>query len=278
MTVEAEAQSEAAQVLLTRFHMADPLDDLLRIRDGFRLDLGLTPRPQNARARYADRWGPHRFERIGRLFLIRKGERVHARNEPGAGRSLACHFQPRAIEAWFGEGMEWTEACLEASLDLQAPAVEQVLLRMGAEVRHPGFAQGAMLDALTVQLIIELRRFFTGVGDTASGGLAPWRLRRIEERLADLGSVPALNELAHLCGLSVRQLTRAFRVSRGCSIADHIAARRIEQAKLRLAQGEQVKKIAHELGFASPANFSYAFRQAAGLTPRQFRAQLCAKS
>jgi AraC family transcriptional regulator len=279
MTVEAEARSEAAQILLTRFHMADPLDDFLRIRDGFRLDLGLTPRPRNARARYADRWGPHRFERIGRLFLIRKGERVHARNEPGSGRSLVCHFQPRAIQSWFGEDMEWTESCLAASLDLDAPAVQQVLLRMGEELRHPGFAQQAVLDSLTVQLAVELRRVFIGVGgEQPRGGLAAWRLRRIDDRLADLATVPDLSELAQLCGLSVRQLTRAFRISRGCTVAEYIAARRIEQAKRMLGEGQRVKFIAHELGFASTANFCYAFRQATGQSPGGFREQLFAKA
>ena len=33
--------------------------------DGYWLDLCLTPRPANTRARYRDRWGPHRFERVG---------------------------------------------------------------------------------------------------------------------------------------------------------------------------------------------------------------------
>jgi AraC family transcriptional regulator len=278
MTVEAQAQSEAAHVLLTRFHMADPLDDLLRIRDGFRLDLGLTPRPQNARARYTERWGPQRFERIGRLFLIRKGERLHARNEPGTGRTLACHFQPRAIESWFGDALEWTEPRLEASLDLRAPAVERLLLGMGEEVRHPGFAQPAMLDAMAVQLVIELRRCFNQLGPAqAAGGLAPWQLRVIDERLNDGPTTPRLSELAGLCGLSVRQLTRAFRVSRGCSIATYIAARRIAAAKQMLGQGQPIKSIAHGLGFASTSNFSYAFRAATGLSPRQFRAQFGAR-
>lgn len=274
-TVEAEARSEAARVQLTRFHMADPLDDLLRIRDGYRLDLGLTPRPPEARARYCDRWGPHRFERIGQLFLVRRGERLHARNAPGTGRSLVCHFQPSLIANWFGGEMEWTDPCLEASLDLNAPAVKTLLMRMGEETLHPGFAHNVMLDSMAIQLAIELRRFFNQLGpERASGGLAPWRLHLIDDRLESLASPPTLSELAELCGISVRQLTRAFRASRGCSIADYIASKRIEQAKQLLSGGEQIKRIAHQLGFASPANFSHAFRQATTLTPRQYRDRL----
>jgi AraC family transcriptional regulator len=275
VTVEAQAQSVAARVQLTRFHLAEPLDDLLRIQDGYRLDLGLTPRPQNARARYCDRWGPHRFERIGQLFLVRKGERLHARNDPGTGRTVVCHFEPQSIRAWFGEEIAWTEPCLEASLDINAPAVKSLLMRMGEEARHPGFAHQPMLDSMTIQLAIELRRFFTGIGtDRAAGGLAPWRLNLIEDRLTSFASVPDLSELAGLCGISVRQLTRAFRVSRGCSIADYIAQKRVGEAKRLLAEGAQIKSIAHMLGFGAQANFSYAFRQATGLTPRQYRERL----
>jgi AraC family transcriptional regulator len=275
VTVEAQAQSKAARVQLTRFHLAEPLDDLLRIQDGYRLDLGLTPRPRDARARYCDRWGPHRFERIGQMFLIRKGERLHARNEPGAGRTVVCHFEPQSIRAWFGDELAWTEPCLEASLDINAPTVKSLLLRMGEEARNPGFAHQVMLDSMTIQLAIELHRFFTGIGsERPGGGLAPWRLRLIDDRLASLVNVPELTELADLCAISVRQLTRAFRASRGCSIADYIAQKRIGQARRLLAEGAQIKSIAHALGFASPANFSYAFRQATGLTPRQYRERL----
>jgi AraC family transcriptional regulator len=279
VTVEAQAQSEAARIQLTRFHVAEPLDDLLRIRDGFRLDLSLTPRPRNARARYCDRWGPNRFERIGQLFLIRKGERLHARNEPCAGHGIACHFEPKLIDAWFGEELAWPDPCLEASLDINAPVVKSLLMRMGEEVRHPGFAHQVMLDSTTIQLAIELRRYFTRIGvERASGGLAAWRLALIDERLATLASIPELSELADLCSMSVRQLTRAFRVSRGCSIAEHIAQKRIAQAKQLLAEGMPIKLIAHSLGFASQANFSYAFRLATGLTPRQYREQLYARA
>ena len=40
-----------------------------------------------------------------------------------------------------------------------------------------------------------------------------------------LGPLPSLAELAELCALSVRQLTRGFRASRGCSLGEHIAQR-----------------------------------------------------
>ena len=82
---------------------------------------------------------------------------------------------------------------------------------------------------------------------------------------------PTLTELAQICNMSVRQLTRGFRASRGCSIGDYITQSRIYTAKRLLASDESIKAIARSMGFASPSSFSYAFRRGAGVTPRQFR-------
>jgi AraC family transcriptional regulator len=77
--------------------------------------------------------------------------------------------------------------------------------------------------------------------------------------------------------LSVRQLTRGFRASRGRSIGDYVAQSRIDHAKRLLATKQSVKAISYSLGFASPSSFSFAFRRATGETPREFRqrAQRC---
>ncbi len=127
------------------------------------------------------------------------------------------------------------------------------------------------------QLAIEVARFCEAVTDgPAVGGLASWRLRLIDERLHRYGSSPLLDELAELCGLSVRQLTRGFSASRGCTVGSYIASMRIEQAKRRLDTNESIKEIAGLLpGFPSPSAFSYAFRRATGSTPRQFRPGNC---
>ncbi|HKT52953.1 MAG TPA: helix-turn-helix transcriptional regulator, partial [Caulobacteraceae bacterium] len=106
---------------------------------------------------------------------------------------------------------------------------------------------------------------------------AAWRLRLIDERLAKPGAPPSLPELASLAALSVRQLTRAFRASRGCSLGDHIADVRIERAKRLLTGQDSIKAIARELGFPSGPNFCRAFSHRAGMTPRQFRAQAKAR-
>jgi AraC family transcriptional regulator len=146
-----------------------------------------------------------------------------------------------------------------------------VLFRLGEELRNPGFAGATMIEMLAGQLSIELGRYLMGIQDPPrTGGLSPKHLRLIDERLAQSGASPTLTELAGLCGLSVRHLTRAFRTSRRQSIGDHIAECRIEQAKLLLGSGVSVKSIAYTMGFSSPAALSTAFRRATGERPRDY--------
>jgi len=131
------------------------------------------------------------------------------------------------------------------------------------------------VELMVTQLALEVRRHRTQIAETsASGGLAGWRLRLIEERLQEVGKLPTLNELASLCQISVRQLSRGFRASRGCSIGKHVANIQLDHAKRLLTTGQSVKAIAYSLGFSSPASFCYAFRRSTGGTPSLFRQRL----
>ena len=271
--VDAEYKTPLSTVQLLRFHLTNPIDDLLYTGEGYRLDLSVMPRPANARARFVDRWRPHHYERIGALFLLQKGERVHARSETGEGATIVCHLQPQLLRKWFGEELEWNDERLKASLDITSESLKGLILRMGSEIRTPRFGHEMLLELMAGQLALELRRYCTSVecAPKLGGPLARWRLRIIDERLASNEAIPTLTELAVLCRLSVRQLTRGFRLTRGCSIGTYIANHQVEEAKRLLVSGECIKVIAQRLGFASASSFTFAFRKATGSTPRGFR-------
>ena len=275
VTIEAEIRVPAATVQLVRFHLAEPTNRVLRDENAHWLDLCLTPRPRNTRACYRDHWGPHRFEPIGDVFLAPLGEAMHVRSDCGRQASLVCQLRPESIRNLLDGEIEWTDRRLEASLDIANPGVRNLLLRLAEEVRHPGFASDVLVELIAGQIAIELSRYWTSITEgPAIGGLAAWRLRLINARLREIRQAPALAELAALCNLSVRQLTRGFRVSHGCSIGAYVEQSRIENAKRLLGAGETIKTIAYSMGFASPSGFSYAFRRATGATPRQFRQRL----
>jgi AraC family transcriptional regulator len=273
MVVEAELRVPAATVQLVQYLFIAPVSGAMHESEEYRLDLCLTPRPRNARACYSDRWVPSRFERLGPVWLLPPGQTLQACSDGGRRqRSLVCHLRSELMRTWFQHDLEWTDRRLTAILNIPDANIRGLLLRLAEEVRHPGFATEVLVELICAQIAIELGRYCAGVNEgPVTGGLAPWRLRMIDERLREVKDAPTLDELAGLCQMSVRQLTRGFRASRGCSIGDHVAHSRLNHAKRLLASDQSVKAIAYSLGFSSPSSFSYAFRRLLGETPRQFR-------
>jgi AraC family transcriptional regulator len=272
MAVQATLQLPVGTIRVVRFNFAAPIDDVLLNTQSHWLELSLTPRVRNARACYPDRWRPHRFEAIGDVFMVPAGQTFHARGDSGSHTGILCLLHSDPIRCWIQDNADWTDSCLSAALNIRCVNIRNLLLRLGEEAQHPGFASEAMTTLITEQLLIELARYYSSRKDEpAIGALEQWCLHLIDERLMDLSQTPTLAELAALCNLSTRQLTRAFRVSRGCSIGNYIAQNRIDRAKRSLERGESIKVISYSLGFSSPAAFTYAFHRATGNTPGAYR-------
>ncbi len=257
---------------IVRFDIPTPTAHAYVAGAGYHIDMCLTPRPPHARAGFRAHWGPHRYERLGDVFMLPPGEEVFVRGGSGSQASLLCDLAPEAIAAIFGEDLHWSEQQLAGLLDITGARIRALLSRLTAELRHPGLASTRLVEFMAGELAIELGRTCLEVRErVTNGGLSGWRLRLIDERLVADGRSASLGELADLCGLSVRQLTRGFRISRGCSIGDALDQRRMEAAKRLLMAGESVKTVAFALGFASPSSFTFAFRRTVGSSPGQFR-------
>lgn len=273
--VEAELHLPVATVQVMHFHLKEPTDKVLHEDHDYQFDLCITPRMPNTRMSFLDRWEPHRYERVGNIFLLPPRHDLRAKSDGGRQASIVCQLLSEPLYKWFEAGPEWTEPRLEASLDVSSAQIKHLLLRLGEEARNPGFASEVLGEAIAVQIAVEMGRYYALITDLPKmGGLAPWRLRLIDERLTEVRAAPTLAELASICSLSVRQLTRGFRASRGCSIGDYIAERRIENAKRFLLKDESVKSVSYSMGFSSPSSFCYAFRKATGESPHQFRKKM----
>lgn len=272
--IEGDLDLSMARVRTVRYRWDQPVD-VAGTPNGYRLALGLLPRPPGGRACFSKRWGPHRFEPLGEMFLVPPGESIRARGEVSDQLSIVCEFEPSALSGLFDGDMDWSTRDLEGHLDITNPPIKASLLRLRDEIRDPGFASQTLCELLTMQAAVDLARHCSAADKTRpGGGLAPWRLRRIDDRLADDSAAPSLDELAGLCDLSVRQLTRGYRASRGRSVGDDIVRGRVDHAKRLLTTDAPVKQIAQALGFNAPANFSSAFLRATGESPRQYRARL----
>jgi AraC family transcriptional regulator len=281
MDVEATLRSPSALIQLVHYHFNEPPSGTVGGAREFRVELSLNARHRSARARYTDLWSPNRYERIGDLFIAPCDIELQAQSdEVSSLTSLICEFNREPMLEMFDELSEpydsfLIEKFLVASLDVQDARARNSMLRLAEEIRQPGFASEILVESIVMQLVVDLFRFGMAIYDQQShGGMAPWQLRRIEERLNDVSEAPTLTMLADLCRISVRQLTRSFRASRGCSIGTYVAQRQMEHAKSLLAEENSVAAIAGRLGFSSPSNFCVAFRRETGLTPGQFRQRL----
>lgn len=269
---QAEIEQQFSLGRARILHFVDQTVDVLGCPSGYRVDMSLTPRPRNGGVCFSERWSAHQFKPIGSLYVLPPGQTVHARGDCGNHSSVVCDLEPHAIDEWFDGDVCWTDRRLEAMLDIANPSMRTSLQKLSEEMRNPGFASAAMCELLIAQVAIESARHCKAIEQVRDrGGLSRLKLKLIDERLAEIGAAPSLHELAALCKLSVRQLTRGFRISRGCSIGEYLTQNRLEHAKRLLEANASVKEVALSLGFASPANFSTTFRRATGETPSQFR-------
>jgi len=274
--VLARQITPAGTAQLLQYHFFKPAEGTLRGDGNFRVELSLTARHQTARACFVDEWKAHRFERVGELYVVHPNANLIAKSDEDSDvTAIVCEFAAQHIIDLFDTIPESNDTLLMASLDVRNDRVKTLLLRMAEEIRHPGFASATLVEANLSELHVELYRHGKSIGALdRAGGLASWRLRLIEDRLRELGPAPAIFELAELCGLSVRQLTRGFRVSRDCSLGSYTSQSQIGHAKRLLSEDHSVGATAAALGFSSSSSFCFAFRRETGMTPKQYRERL----
>jgi AraC family transcriptional regulator len=144
---------------------------------------------------------------------------------------------------------------------------------------RPASGDQLYFQALGLVLVHELARLNCGtpsIQPQARGGLATWQQRivtsYIEEHLAeriDLGT------LAQLVRLSRFHFCRAFKKSFGMPPRRYQINRRLEHAKLLLAEpAVSVTDIGLKMGFSDTSAFSAAYRKATGISPTGYQRNL----
>lgn len=204
---------------------------------------------------FSRRWQRGRHERKVSLTLGREWLARHGLPEvDGVGDFLDHHL---AGETWL----------------LSARAIE--LARLILHVGHPGDPVSRLrLQAHCVELVAEAFGT-TFAQSTASDGLRQIdrrRLRRLDEILND----PALaglsmHDIARTVGSNPTTLQLLARRAWGCTVSERARGIRMAHARHLLKQGASIAEAATVAGYGSAANFSTAFRQHYGQTPRQVR-------
>src|SRR4029077_16493603 len=119
------------------------------------------------------------------------------------------------------------------------------------------------------------RRDDSAARDTAlnRGGLASWQKRAVVGYIEEnIGEQICHGTLAQLARLSQHHFCRAFKQSFGVPPHQYHVQRRIEQAKLLLAdRAISITDIGLTLGYSQTSCFSVPFRKNTGWTPSEYR-------
>jgi AraC family transcriptional regulator len=134
----------------------------------------------------------------------------------------------------------------------------------------------AYLEALASVLAYELSRANpepTQLSQLNRGGLAGWQMRAVTTYVEEhLDEQISLATLAQLARFSQFHFCRAFKHSFGIPPHQYQLQRRIQWAKVLLAErANSVTDVGLALGYSQTSSFTVAFRKITGQTPNQFR-------
>lgn len=147
------------------------------------------------------------------------------------------------------------------------PAARRLCLRLWRTASRSGFARDEAIDALAEDLLVVLSEVREPGG---SKGLSAAERRRV--RSAADGGRADVSALAQAAAMPVRTFRRRFQAEFGESPQRWLARTRIERAKRLLGESRlSLSEAALDLGFASQAHFTEAYRRATGATPGQYR-------
>ncbi|WP_323752050.1 DNA-binding response regulator [Marinobacter sp.] len=92
--------------------------------------------------------------------------------------------------------------------------------------------------------------------------------------LKSLSSTPSMKELEKLTGTNSKHLNAAFKACSGTTVYEYLREERMKEAKGLLKKTHlAIQDISHQVGYTDSGNFSTAFKERYGLTPREFRQQ-----
>jgi AraC family transcriptional regulator len=162
-----------------------------------------------------------------------------------------------------------------AKVHFEDSVVWETAAKLKSAIENGQAKRTLYLSALSSVLAIELSRCDNAARDTAlnRGGLACWQKRAVVGYIEEhLGEQICLGTLAQLARLSQHHFCRAFKQSFGVPPHQYHVRRRIEQAKLLLADRSlSITDIALTLGYSQTSSFSVTFRKITGWTPSEYR-------
>lgn len=282
----------AAYLCRTDFFLAAPKTRALSMKQWRPMSRTLTAPAQAARILLVDDREEDR--QLLADFLRRQGYRLYVGEDGRDGVEKARYVQPDLILMDIRMPVcDGIAACRLLKADPQTAAIPLIFLTAAAlpEERVQGLTEGAVdyitkpfnFDEVRLRVCIHLNaaQSAEAAGKHLRSSAAPAANASVDAAvfraaqsllLTNLANTPDLAALARAVGSNARRLNEAFRKHAGVTVFDYLREVRMEEARRLLCEtGLEVQAIANELGYGSAANFSTAFRERFGLSPRQYR-------
>jgi AraC family transcriptional regulator len=270
--VRHRARTSGAQIELRSYQ---DLTELQITTQEQRSTLGRIAPSRPIYARYRMGGGTSEFHNVGSLIFRPRDIPWEANTTGGPMVSLVCRFDESLDD--LSNHIEWSPSLLEECLNLRSAEISRTLVNIERELCAPGFATEILMESLVTTLAVQVARHFEQPRAAKRGRkpilLGAVQLREIDDYLEDLqGKPPQIADIAALCRMTERRVTRAFKSATGQTIGRYIASKQIIKASHLLADSTLcLKEISFRLGFSSHSNFTTAFRAATGESPSAFR-------
>lgn len=211
---------------------------------------------------------------LPRFTFLPPGAPIRWRSSPCI--AAVCNIPPAFMQALSESESHLGLDVLDCVTTMTSKRLTYLGQQIFREAVAPAFGATLVAEAIATEIAVEIARCNGGQEPgqpSASGGLAPWQMRQLEDYVrCHLADDLSLQALAAIIGISQRHLSRVMMVEKGMSVHAWVSDIRIGEARRLLSDGGMpVRDIASRIGFKSAAAFSTAFRRACGLSPTEYR-------
>jgi AraC family transcriptional regulator len=230
------------------------------------------------------RWGSHReIRRVCRpgAVTIAVAEEEFQIRSAGRFEMLTWGISPSFVESVAERELGHPCAGLEIQ-SLQGGTDDRLWelgRRLSAEMSFPRYASQLYFDTLNTQLAICLLRDHSSHADRRQNALSridDERIRKVIDYIhANLCHGITLDELSVETGLSSGYLVTAFKQATGLPPHRYQLEKRIERAKVLLADpNRSITQVALDVGFSSQSHLTSVFKRLTASTPKAYRSQI----
>lgn len=126
----------------------------------------------------------------------------------------------------------------------------------------------ALSDALITQILVALNRYDTNPAQKKDGYSSKDLLPEITAYIdSNYLTILSLTQISYRFGLSYHYLCKIFKEQYGYTVSHYVLSKKLNHAKMLLANGNSINEISEILNYTSPYNFSRAYKNHFGYPP-----------